>query len=249
VTTPPTELSIAEVSTWLSGLTRQLDRALAPEHRDAIGARLRAAAGGSRAPLGALMNLALLADCVSVAQLAIDADGVTDADELARAQPLIQIAARTYFQVLPAYEAYGEPELSHAELAAFLTAHRADVSAFGGARADWPGIALCREIATAASHAGLLREHERMLTRVMAAVFAGRAPDAEASARRRLRSPRSRTARRSTTAIRSTSRRSTPRRARCSTIRSSTRSRRSATSAATAGRCWCSAARAAARPT
>jgi hypothetical protein len=187
VTTPPTELSIAEVSTWLSGLTRQLDRALAPEHRDAIGARLRAAAGGSRAPLGALMNLALLADCVSVAQLAIDADGVTDADELARAQPLIQIAARKYFQVLPAYEAYGEPELSHAELAAFLTAHRADVSAFGGARADWPGIALCREIATAASHAGLLREHERMLTRVMAAVFAGRAPDAEASARRRLR--------------------------------------------------------------
>jgi hypothetical protein len=187
VTTPPTELSIAEVSTWLSGLTRQLDRALAPEHRDAVGARLRAAAGGSRAPLGALMNLALLADCVSVAQLAIEADGGADADELARAQPLVQIAARKYFQVLPAYEAYGEPELSHTELAAFLTAHRADVSAFGGARADWPGIALCREIATAASHAGLLREHERMLNRVMAAVFAGRARDAETSARRRLR--------------------------------------------------------------
>jgi hypothetical protein len=181
------ELSIADVSSWLSGLTRQLDRAIAPEHRDAISARLRAEAGGARVPLGAVMNLALLADCLCVAHLAIEADGVTDAEEVARALPLVQVAARKFFQVLPSYESFGEPELSRDELVEFLAVHRKDLGAFGGGATHWPGLALCKEIAGAARHPGLVREHERMLDRVMEVVFAGRATGAEKSARRRLR--------------------------------------------------------------
>jgi energy-coupling factor transporter ATP-binding protein EcfA2 len=185
-TTPA--LSIPEVSAWLAGLAADLDRGLTGDHRTRVALQLRTIAGGAPAPLRALVTLALIDDCLRVAHLAIEADDRSDSSELERARPLAAVAARKYFQILPTYEQFGEADLTDEELTAFLEAHRADRGPFGGAGPEaWHGLGLCREVARLASHPAILRDHERMLARVMDAVFDGRASAVENAARRRLR--------------------------------------------------------------
>jgi hypothetical protein len=182
-------LTPEELTEWLTVMVQQLDKYLTGELRTDVLAILRRDAASPRAAFPVLATLALLDDCLRVAHLAIDADGVRDFDEVERVLPLAEVAARKYFQVLPAYEKFGDDStVGRSDLTAFFRTHRDDDRPFGGRHETaWRGLALCKLVAARASHAPLLHAHERMLVRVMESVFAGRDTDAEDSVRRKLR--------------------------------------------------------------
>jgi hypothetical protein len=184
-----TALSTDEITEWLTVMVQQLDKYLTGDLRTDVLAILRRDAASPRAALPVLATLALLDDCLRVAHLAIDADGVRDFDEVERVLPLAEVAARKYFQVLPAYEKFGDDStVGRSDLTAFFRTHRDDDRPFGGRHETaWRGLALCKLVAARLSHAPLLHAHERMLVRVMESVFAGRETDAEESVRRKLR--------------------------------------------------------------
>jgi hypothetical protein len=123
-----------------------------------------------------------------VAHLAIDADGKREHAEIERVVPLIQVAASKYFFALPAYESFEDGVAGAADVARFLATHRGDPSAFGLRRSEqWRGLALAHIVERSTRNPAPLQEHERMLVRVMEAVFAGRASDIERAVRRKLR--------------------------------------------------------------
>ncbi|MEO7731802.1 MAG: DUF87 domain-containing protein, partial [Kofleriaceae bacterium] len=185
-----TQLSIldrGELSAWLTRVTQTIDRSLREDARAEALALLRAELDGATASVAILAQLALLDDCLRVAHLAIDADGVLEPDELARVADLVQLAAPKYFAVLPRYESFDDGATTPEETERFLTTHRADKGAFGYAGTPWRGLALARHVEHHTRNAAPLRELERMLVRVMDEVFAGRTTALEQDARRRLR--------------------------------------------------------------
>jgi DNA helicase HerA-like ATPase len=182
-----TNLDAAEVTAWLTRVTQTIDRSLREPARGEATAALRAGMR-TRAGLPVLTQLALLADCLRVAHLAIEADGQTDADELARVTELVRVAAEKYFAALPQYEAFGDGATNADEVVSFLRVHRADTGPFGFAHGEaWRGLHLARLVEQHTRNASPLRDHERMLSRIMDEVFGGRATEVERSARRRLR--------------------------------------------------------------
>jgi DNA helicase HerA-like ATPase/energy-coupling factor transporter ATP-binding protein EcfA2 len=180
-------LDTAEINHWLTRVTQTIDRGLRDQVRTEALAPLRAdldVHGG----LAVLTQLALLDDCLRVAHLAIEADGRVDPDELARVSDLVGVAATKYFQVLPGYESFDEGAASSAEVARFLDVHRRDTGAFGYANArPWRGVELARHVDRHTRNAAPLRDHERMLVRILDAVFDGRATKVEHDVRRSLR--------------------------------------------------------------
>jgi polynucleotide 5'-kinase involved in rRNA processing len=187
VKTETTALTAPEIAAWVTGMVQQLDRNLVGDVREDLTSALRADTGSVRAGFPVLATLALLDDCLRVAHLAMDADGLRQDDEIERTLPLAEVAARKYFQVLPAYEAFGE-ELGRDQLADFLSTHAADRGTFGGAHPlAWRGLELCKLIAARANNATLTRDHERMLVRVMETVLAERKSAAEDRVRQTLR--------------------------------------------------------------
>lgn len=181
-------LDTAEVTSWLTRVTQALDRGLRePVRADAI-AQLRAGLGGTRAALPILAQLALLDDCLRVAHLAIEADGRIDADERDRVSDLASVAASKYFAAVPHYESFEDGAATPADVERFLRVHRQDAGPFGyGSSAPWTGLHLARLVEHHTHNASPLRDHERMLARIMDEVFAGRATEVERGARRRLR--------------------------------------------------------------
>lgn len=185
---PASNITAAELSTWLARMTQTIDRSLRDPHRAAIVGELRPDAA-SKIGLGMLAPLALLADCLRVANLAIAADGNVEADELARVTELVRVAADKYFQVVPEYESFDDPITDVDGVRRFLRVHQSDTGPFGFAHGTpWRGLSLVRAVEHHANNAGPLREHETLLARIMESVFAGRATEVEYSARRQLRS-------------------------------------------------------------
>ncbi|MCB9572761.1 MAG: ATP-binding protein [Kofleriaceae bacterium] len=181
-------LESGQITAWLNATTRQLEQSLTGPRRAEVIADLRREAGAPRSIFRILASLALLDDCLRVAHLAIEADGVVEDDELVRTFPLARVAARSYFAALPRYEAFGDPDLSAAELRTFLTQHRGDALPFGNASAlAWRGLRLCQRVAAHTGNDALVRDHERMLVQVMDAILDGRMSPAEDQARRQLR--------------------------------------------------------------
>jgi GTPase SAR1 family protein len=178
----PTHLDADEITAWLNRTVQHLNESLTGPARDAVTADLRAASG-AHAPFRVLAALALLDDCLRVAHLACAADGAVESAEVARTLPLAAVAAPRYFMVIPRYQAFGEAESSEAELVEFLRMHREE----GAAERAWPGLRLCRRVAELAENDDLVAAHERMLVRVMEAVFAGRDSEVERAARQQLR--------------------------------------------------------------
>jgi energy-coupling factor transporter ATP-binding protein EcfA2 len=181
-------LDRAELTAWLTRVTQTIDRSL----RDAVRAEalllLRADLDVATASVPILAQLALLDDCLRVAHLAIEADGRIEPEELARVSELVQVAAPKYFSVLPRYESFDDGAATPDEVERFLVVHRADDGSFGYAsRATWRGLYLARHVERHTRNAAPLRELERMLARIMDAVFAGRSTKIEQDARRRLR--------------------------------------------------------------
>src|SRR5262245_52457380 len=180
-------LTAPEIAAWATGMAQQLDRSLVGGVRDALIGELRTDAGAVKAAFPVPATPALLDDCLRVASLPSDSAGASEDVGLERIAPLAEVAARKYFQVLPAYESFGEVDLGLEELALFLRAYAEDDRPFGGRNPTaWRGIALCKAIAAQASNATLVRDHERMLFRVMDTVFAGRDTEVEDAARQRL---------------------------------------------------------------
>ena len=183
-----TTLDTAEITTWLTRVTQTIDRSLRDGARTEALAALGAGLEGTRVSLPVLSQLALLDDCLRVAHLAIEADGRIERDELARVADLVRIAATKYFYVLPLYESFDEGATTPAEVERFLRTHRADRAPYGYLDAShWRGLHLVRLVEHATHNASPLREHERMLARIMDEVFAGRATEVEREARRKLR--------------------------------------------------------------
>ena len=174
-------LDAAEVTAWLTRVAQTIDRGLRdPARAEAIRALRDEQAGTAKLGLPVLAQLALLADCLRVAHLAIQADGKTEPEELARVADLVRVAASKYFFALPRYEAFEDGAASPAEVVRFLRHHREDDGPFGFARPDaWPGLQLARLVERATRNVSPLREHERMLVRIMDEVFQERATDVE----------------------------------------------------------------------
>lgn len=182
-----TNLDGTELATWLTRVTQTIDRSLRDPVRTETTAKLRDGSN-TRAGLPVLTQLALLDDCLRVAQLALEAVGTSDAETLARVAELVRVAAEKYFAALPRYEAFGDGAPTLEDVEAFLHAHRGDDGPFGFEHEDvWRGLYLVRLVEQHTRNASPLRDHERMLARIMDAVFGGRASDRERAARRRLR--------------------------------------------------------------
>jgi len=181
-------LDTDEVVTWLTRVSQTIDRSLRDPARADASSALRSGLNGTKVGLHVLTQLALLDDCLRVAHLAMEADGVIEPEELARVADLVAVAAPRFFAVLPEYEAFGEGASSADDVERFLRVHRGDAGPFGYAHTDhWRGLQLARQVEREARNASPLREHERMLARVMDEVFGGRSTETERIARRRLR--------------------------------------------------------------
>jgi len=181
-------LDTEELVGWLTRVSQTIDRSLRGPARAATTAELRRGLDGTNAGLAVLTQLALLDDCLRVAHLALEADGVIEADELARVADLVGVAAAKFFAVLPEYESFGDGASAPGDVERFVRVHRADRGPFGFAHPEhWRGLRLARAVEQHAHNAMPLREHERMLARVMDEVFGGRSTEIERAARRRLR--------------------------------------------------------------
>ncbi|HET9627226.1 MAG TPA: DUF87 domain-containing protein [Kofleriaceae bacterium] len=189
MTQPLTVLDGDELTHWLTHLTQTVDRSLREPVRGEATAALRDGLDAhDKVRLPVLIQLAFLSDCLHVAHLAIDADGKLTTDELIRVTDLVRVAASKYFFALPAYESFDDSALATDDVARFLRVHREDSGPFGFRRSEeWRGLALARLVERTTRDASPLRDHERMLIRIMETVFAGGASAAEQLARRRLR--------------------------------------------------------------
>jgi adenylylsulfate kinase-like enzyme len=182
------QLDAAELTAWLTRVTQAIDRSLRDTLRAEAVAQLGVDLAGAKVGLPVLAQLALLDDCLRVAHLAIEADGLVEPEELERVAHLVSIAAQKYFQVLPRYESFGDGAATPDEVERFLGVHRADAGAFGyGNAAAWRGLHLARHVERHTRNASPLRDLERMLVRIMDAVFGERQTAIERDAQRRLR--------------------------------------------------------------
>jgi energy-coupling factor transporter ATP-binding protein EcfA2 len=183
-----TTLDNVEISAWLGRVAHAIDRGLRePIRGEAVAALTRGQVDG-RLGLQVLTPLALLSDCLRVAHLAIEADGTIEPEELRRVGDLVEVAMGAYRMIVTGYDAFTDGAASVADRERFLRTHRADKGPFGhGAESPWPGLTLARLVEQHTRNAGPLRDHERMLARIMEVVFAGRSTETERTARRQLR--------------------------------------------------------------
>ena len=183
-----TSLDVAEVTSWLTRVTQTIDRSLREPVRSSAATALQTGLDGNRAALPVLIELALLDDCLRVTHQAIEADGRIDPEELARVTDLVRVAAGKYFAALPHYDTFAEGASTAADVERFLRSHRQDAGPFGfRSLHEWSGLNLVRQVEKYTRNASPLRDHERMLARIMDEVFAGRSTEIERKARRDLR--------------------------------------------------------------
>lgn len=183
-----TNLDAAEVTSWLTRVTQTIDRSLREPVRSAAANALQSGLDGTRAAFPILIQLALLDDCLRVAHQAIEADGRIDPEELARISDLVRVAAGKYFAALPHYETFADGAHAVADIERFVRTHRQDAGPFGfRSLHEWSGLNLVRQVEKHTRNASPLRDHERMLARIMDEVFAGRTTEVERKARRDLR--------------------------------------------------------------
>lgn len=123
-----------------------------------------------RAP-EAVVRLALLADCLVVAQQCMRADGHLTETELAWVGPLVRDAAPYFAKVRAVYDTL---DLEKDGARSFLEAHADDPMVFGGAcRATaWMGLELCHRASTRASDPEPLARYEALVSRMLDELYA-----------------------------------------------------------------------------
>jgi Predicted ATPase len=150
---------------------------------------LRQAKGTLRTARRVIITLALLGDCLRVAELAIAADGAIPPEEINSVLPLVSAAARFLSIVRPGY--YQNFEIvDHARVPAFLKHYKNDAGLFGNrcTKTRWLGLTICRCVAVERRDAEALDTYERMVTRLMDGITAqGSVTPEKARIRDRLR--------------------------------------------------------------
>lgn len=118
--------------------------------------------GAARGPTSAIIELALVADCLRVVHGAMAADGAIGDQEIDALFELITRAARHYAAAVPAgYGAFAVIDRRTAR--AFLDHYAADRGSFGrGAVVHWPGLELCRRAAEVGAGDALARYEQVM---------------------------------------------------------------------------------------
>ena len=178
-----TSLDHTELTSWLGRETQTIDRSLREAVRSEAFAMLQLGIE-KHVALNVLTQLALLDDCLRVAHQAIEADGAIEAIELELVTDLVTLAAPRFAAALPIYAQFA----TTIEVGAFLRFHRQDTGPYGfKSPRPWSGLELVRHVDKHTRNSSPLRDHERMLARVMDHVFAGRETEIERDARRKLR--------------------------------------------------------------
>ncbi|MFC1708019.1 ATP-binding protein, partial [Planctomycetota bacterium] len=121
--------------------------------------------------VGVAVRLALLSDCLHIAESAIMADGIISCDEIAYAGSLTRAAARQLARIRPQYGGLlDDPDF----VKRFIPLHRNDSKLFGGACTDteWLGWEICRRAAEETGDVGPFRSFQRMLVRLVDDVHA-----------------------------------------------------------------------------
>jgi len=118
-----------------------------------------------RAPEAAV-RLALLSDCLVVAEQCMRADGTISEAELAWVRPLVRDAASYFAKVR---ETYASIELEKYGVPTFLEAHEHDPMVFGGAckATAWIGLELCHRAATRSGDDEALARYEALVGKLL----------------------------------------------------------------------------------
>ena len=180
-------IAAADLDRWLNAAVQRMNAALTGARRDEVIAALKKELGVD-ASFRLMASLSLLADCLRVAHLAIEADGQVDPEEN---RPR-----------LPGRRGGGAPLFPGRSPATSRSARWSPGPSKGcrvpAGPQTRPGPlrqreperlarpALCERVGDLARNETLVRDHERMLVRIMETVFAGRDTEVERSAHQEL---------------------------------------------------------------
>ena len=166
---------LLDEESWLTVLGEEIVRLVQP------------AVGRGQVTPSAVVRLALLNDCLRVAESAMQAYGELSSAEVMYAWPLAATAARYLATLRSAYGDYKDLTLGCAR--EFLEVHAADRQPFGGScpRTEWQGFEICRAADVLRGNHGVLEDYHRLMLRVIEDVFAlGTGSDEERCAQRDL---------------------------------------------------------------
>ncbi|WP_428264000.1 helicase HerA domain-containing protein [Haliangium sp.] len=164
--TPEHTPSFDELQASVDELAALIDRVLDRGDEDRIlGPTLTEFAHGSspRPPRRVVITLAVLTDCLRVAEAVIDADGRVSKAESDYVYPLVAFMARALSRLRRAYR-----EVNGDDVEAFLGFYRQDEELFGYACAAtrWIGLELCRRASTETHDGEVLELYRRLQIRL-----------------------------------------------------------------------------------
>lgn len=139
-------------------------------------------------PVTAVLRLALLNDCVRIAERVVLADGVLSDAEVEYLYPLLQVVGPLLARMRAGYA--GFRRLAPIQARGLLQQHERDGQPFGGSckRSQWAGFAACRQLAALSESAEPLRKYEALMARLIEEVAThGGRTDAEQEVANRLR--------------------------------------------------------------
>jgi GTPase SAR1 family protein len=184
----PVELAVEPIYAEVDQISSVIDQALTRENRARVfGEEIMpffATETARRVPAKAVIQLALLSDCLRVIDMALSADGGPTAEEVAHVDLLFSMVARFYARLRREYEPYARGESAER----FLAHVREDPEPFGHACAatHWLGFDICRRHALDTGATEAVDRYERMVVRLFDQIIAlGGVTRAEALQRKR----------------------------------------------------------------
>jgi len=139
---------------------------------DALAALARPLIANRDVPLTAVLRLALLNDCLQLAERTISADGIITDEELEYIFPLVSSVTPLLGKLRVSYE--GFESLTAATARQFLSIHAKDGQPFGGRcdRTAWSGFEACRQLSRTLKSGAPIRDYERLVVRLVSELTA-----------------------------------------------------------------------------
>lgn len=118
-------------------------------------------------PVTAVLRLALLNDCLRIAERVVRADGTLSEAEVRYLYPLLRHVAPLLGRLRASYAEY--ERLAPAEARDLLQQHESDGQPFGGTckRSEWSGFAACRHLAKLSGSADPLKRYAALMSRLI----------------------------------------------------------------------------------
>ena len=118
-------------------------------------------------PVTAVLRLALLNDCVRIAERVVLADGVVSDAEVGYLYPLLKDAAPLLARMRASYLTFRR--LAPSQARGLLLQHESDRQPFGGSckRSRWAGFASCRQLSKLAESPEPLRKYAALVARLI----------------------------------------------------------------------------------